>query len=190
MSFREVHQIDDRTRLIVRQEYDVEPEYILGDVLAIQDISHSDSANRSGWFNTEDEHRHAIREILNFHGGYYSRGRDGMLAGIEKSLTRAGLHFAIFDIHAYTQGSERAVVVYSPEMAINNYIQQAIQNWYSGEIYCIQLETRPLACECGCLGDWEYVDSLGYVENIDPYNKDEVLAVFERDCLSLSAVTA
>lgn len=190
MDWKEIHEIDSRTRLVVRQDEYAELEELLGDDLAIQDLSLRDSADRSGALNYEDDYRHAIAEILNWHGGYYSQGRDAMLAGVEKTLKRAGLYYAFFYVHAYTQGSSRMLVAYSNERQISDGIKTVVQNWYSGEIYQITLETRPLACECGCLGEWEFVDSIGYLDSLDPNNKAEVVATFERNCYSLTGATA
>lgn len=172
------HTLSDTMRLVVGHDTDLDIDWALDcGMVAVQDITNRDSLKyRHSPLVTEDKHLGHIETILDWHGGYYSAGCDNMEEAIAKHLKRAGLFHTFKTLHAYTQGSQKRVVLYGREDWIESSDFTELQNLYAGDVYWLRLEQRPVMCECGCLDDWEAVDSLGGLFLDNPEDRESVLS--------------
>lgn len=190
MDWKEVHEVNDRQRLIVTYDYDTALRELIGEDIGLQDLTNRNARDRVEELSTNDSHRDRVAEILAWHGGYYSRGSEAMTAAVEKHFERAGLFFCLFRVHAHAQGTQRYLVAYSVD-PISPSALSLVQDWYAGDIYNLTLQTRPQTCACGCLGDWEFTDGLGCVTDLDPTDTQAVINLWrEFDPESLEEVTA
>jgi len=190
MDWQEVHAVNDRQRLIVEYDYTATLSELLGEDIGIQNLTNRiEPVNTIEELSTDDSHRETIAAILNWHGGYFSNGSEAMTAAVEKHFQRAGLFFSLFLVHAHAQGTQRYLVAYS-EDPISDSTRAIIQDWYAGNIFSLTLQTRPETCACGCLGDWEFTDSLGCVSDLDPTDRQAAIDLWQELAYSLQEVTA
>lgn len=189
MDWKEVHAVNDRQRIIVRYDYDTDLTELVGEDIGLQDLTNRDNRDTLEQLSTNDSHRKTIAAILNWHGGYFSNGSEAMTAAVEKHFQRAGLFYSLFRVHAYAQGTQRYLVVYS-EDPISDSTRALIQDWYAGDIFTLTLQTRPETCACGCLGDWEFTDSMGFITDLDPTDRQAVIDLWQELAYSLQEVTA
>lgn len=189
MDWKEVHAVNDRQRIIVRYDYDADLDFLFWHEIGIQDLTNRDTRDTLEQLRTNDSHRESVAAILAWHGGYYSRAREAMTAAVEKHFQRAGLFFSLFRVHAHAQGTERYLVAYSVD-PLSPSTLGLIQDWYAGDVYSLTLQTRPQTCACGCLGDWEFTDSLGGVYDLDPTNRQATIDLWQELAYSLEEVTA
>ena len=189
MDWKETHTVNDRQRIIVRYDYDADLTDLIGDGMGIQDLTNRDSRDTLEQLSTNDSHREKVAEILAWHGGYYSRGSEAMTAAVEKHFQRAGLFFSLFRVHAHAQGTERYLVAYSVD-PLSPSTLGLMQDWYAGDVYTLTLQTRPETCACGCLGDWEFTDSLGCVTDLEPTDRQATIDLWQELAYTLEEVTA
>lgn len=186
-----IHTLSESTRLVVGHDTDLGIDWVLdGGSIAVQDISGMSTLNyKHSNLVTDDEHLEKLKTILSIHGGYWGSGSDKMEEAIAKHLKRAGLYYTFKTLYAYSQGTDRRVVLYGQDSFIEKSDFQDLEAWYAGEVYWVRLEQRLPMCECGCLSDWETVDSSGGVFLDNPEHSDSVLEIANA-YFDIQAVTA